>query len=343
MRQSEWLGRQMRGLRQRAERQWLLGRIINRRRALRPVRLRLDRIGADDILVFSTLRNERVRLPFFLDYYRRMGVAHFLIVDNDSDDGSGDWLAGQPDVSLWHAGGSYKAARFGMDWLGWLLMRYGRGHWCLTVDPDEFLVYPHCDNRPLPALTGWLDRAGQRSFPAMLLDMYPKGPVDARPYAEGQDPFAIARWFDPANYSIRKDRRYGNLWIQGGPRARAFFADDPLAGPALNKIPLVKWHWRQVYVSSTHMLLPRALNLTYDENGGEAASGCLLHAKFLSPLAAKAAEELDRRQHYADSQEYRAYHRAMGQGADLWCPQSCEYRDWRQLEDLGLMSRGDWA
>ena len=52
-----------------------------------------------------------------------------------------------------------------------------------------------------------------------------------------------------------------------------FFSDQPENAPALNKIPLVKWHRSYVYASSTHALLPRGLNLTYDENGGEKASG----------------------------------------------------------------------
>ena len=57
------------------------------------------------------------------------------------------------------------------------------------------------------------------------------------------------------------------------------------------------------------MLLPRGLNLVYDEWGGEKASGCLLHAKFLDTFAVKAEEEMARGQHYANSHEYRAYRR----------------------------------
>jgi hypothetical protein len=38
---------------------------------------------------------------------------------------------------------------------------------------------------------------------------------------------------------IERNWTFGNLWIQGGPRARRFFADDPERAPALNKIPLV--------------------------------------------------------------------------------------------------------
>lgn len=330
-------------LRLRLERQHLIFRAIRSRKALYPIADRTGRIGPTDILCCVTLRNERARLPWFLDYYRGMGVRHFLMVDNASDDGSGIYLRRQPDVSLWLTEASYKGARFGMDWMNWLLLRHGRGHWCLTVDPDEFLVYPHMEHRPLSALTGWLEATGRRSFPAMLLDMYPKGHIEDAICSEGQDPFRVARWFDPANYSIRKNDHFGNLWIQGGPRTRVFFARDPLSGPALNKIPLVKWDLRYAYVSSTHMLLPRGLNLVYDEDGGERISGCLLHAKFLSSFTAKSAEELDRRQHYGNSQEYRAYHAGLHRGDQLWCSESREYRDWRQLEDLGLISSGNWA
>lgn len=299
-------------------------------------------IAPDAILCFVTQRNEAVRLPWFLDYYRGLGIDHFLVVDNNSDDGSRALLARQADVSLWTTAASYKRARFGMDWMNWLLFRHGRGHWCLTVDPDELLVYPHCDRRPLRALTDWLDSSCNRSFPAMLLDMYPRGGVADIAYRAGQDPLEIAAWFDPANYMIRKNGEFGNLWIQGGPRTRAFFADDPENAPALNKIPLVRWARPYVYVSSTHMLLPRSLNLVYDEDGGERASGILLHTKFLSTFVEKSAEELDRGQHYANSREYKAYHAVIRDQPSFWCPESVRYRDWRQLEALGLISRGNW-
>ena len=321
---------------------WLI-RALRKRRELRAVADRSAQIRPGDILLFSTQRNEGVRLPYFLQYYRNLGVNHFLIVDNDSDDQSLAYLAGQSDVSVWHTTASYKRARFGVDWLNWLQRKYGHGHWTLVVDPDEFLIYPFCDSRPLRVLTDWLDASSIKSFAAMLIDMYPKGPLNDAPYKAGQNPLEIAPWFDPGNYSIKKNARFGNLWIQGGPRMRVFFPDAPEKAPALNKIPLVKWDRRYCYVSSTHMLLPRGLNLVYDEWGGEKASGALLHTKFLDTFAAKAQEELQRKQHYAASVEYKAYAQSLAQHPDLWCKWSEKYINWRQLEILGLMSKGNWA
>ena len=314
-----------------------------KRRALSPVVNRTADIRPGDVLLFSTFRNEHLRLPYFLQYYRDIGVNHFLMVDNGSDDGGGDYLADQPDVSLWFTRASYKRSRFGVDWLNWLQMTYGHDHWTLVVDPDELFLYPFCDTRPIQALTDWLDTSGVRSFGAMLLDMYPKGRLGEQPYRAGQDPLDIAHWFDPGNYIIRKNALLGNLWIQGGPRARIFFPDNPDKAPALNKIPLVKWDRRYAYVSSTHNLLPRGLNLVYDEWGGEKASGILLHTKFLDTFTAKAEEELERRQHYSGSIEYKAYAATMQKNPELWCKWSEKYINWRQLEILGLMSKGNWA
>jgi hypothetical protein len=330
-------------LRLRAERQAKLLRCLRKSASLTARMNRTDAIRHGDILAFVTLRNEVLRLPYFLDYYRAQGVRHFLMVDNGSTDGTTQYLEAQRDVSLWVTHDSYKGASYGVDWLNHLLWRYGAGHWVLVLDVDEFLVYPFCDTRPLRALTDWLDSQGRRSFGAMLLDMYPKGPIAAQPYQSGQNPFEIARWFDSGNFSMRRNRKYNNLWIQGGVRQRVIMAQTPAKAPALNKTPLVHWSRQYAYVSSTHMLLPRGLNKVYDDAGGEYASGVLLHAKFLNTILEKAEEELQRHEHYAGSREYLAYQNSLQQSQNLWCDWSTEYINWRQLEILGLMSKGDWA
>ena len=58
-------------------------RAIRKRGELKRVADRTSQIRPDDLLLFCTQRNEGVRLPYFLDYYREMGIGHFFFVDND--------------------------------------------------------------------------------------------------------------------------------------------------------------------------------------------------------------------------------------------------------------------
>lgn len=330
-------------LKLRSRRQHLLWRAFRKRHELAPVMDRTAQIAADDVLCFLCLRNEAQRLPHFLAHHRALGVRHFLVVDNASSDGSADLLRDQADVSLWRTGASYKSSRFGMDWLSWLQLRHGHGHWCLTLDADELLIYPHWPTRPLPALTGWLDGQGRDSFGALTLDMYPEGPVSQGQVAPGEDPIRHLAWFDAGNYQIQVQPRMRNLWVQGGARARAFFADTPRRAPTLNKIPLVRWHWRYAYVNSTHALLPSRLNLVYDTEGGELTSGVILHTKFLPGITERSAEEKLRREHFCNADQYSAYYDRLTADPVLHKIVSNRYTGWRQLEALGLMSRGGWV
>ncbi len=182
-----------------------------------------------------------------------------------------------------------------------------------------------------------------RAFGAMMLDLYPKGPLAAQTYLPGQDPLEVVPWFDSGNYVTKVQPKMRNLWIQGGARARNFFAKDPRRAPTLNKVPLVRWHRNYVYVNSTHAILPRRLNAVFDESGGEVLTGILLHTKFLPVIVEKSAEERARQQHFQNSALYDDYYRSLIDSPDLWCPQSQLYTGWRQLEAMGLMSRGGWV
>lgn len=326
----------------RNKRRMLIARAIRKRRELSRVVDRTATIRRNAILCVMVIRNEAVRLPHFLAHHRRLGVSHFLVIDNGSTDGSAALLRDQPDVSLWSTHGSYRKSRFGLDWQNWLLLRYGHRHWCLTLDADELLVYPHWETRPLPALTRWLDDHGMHSFGTLMLDLYPEGRLSDREYLPGEDPLSILRWFDSGNYIVQVQPRMRNLWIQGGPRARTLFAEDPRRAPTLNKIPLVKWHWRFAYVNSTHSALPPRLNAVFDETGGERISGVLLHTKFLHTIVEKSAEEKTRRQHFADPARFGSYYDGLIADPVLRCETSQEYRGWRQLEGMGLISRGGW-
>jgi len=337
------IGGLLKAYRLRWKRRRFLFRIWRKRREIAPVIDRTGVIETDDILVFATVRNEMLSLPHFLAHYRKLGVRHFLMVDNGSDDGTAGYLKDQPDVSLWQTEHAYRLARFGMDWVGWLLWRYGQGHWCLTVDADELLVYPGCETRDLPALTAWLNRQGKASFGAVMVDLYPKGGVTDQAYMSGQDPTEVLGWFDP-DIHHQRHRYYDNLWIQGGVRDRLFFAAEPARAPTLNTTPLVRWHWRYAYVSSTHQILPARLHRdVFDFDAGQTVNGALLHTKFLPDVADRAVEDQERGQHFQNSVLYQDYYRTLATGPDLWHPGAVAYRGPESLIDAGLMCKGAWV
>ena len=186
----------LRALKLRLRRRQFLARAIRRRRQLSPVSDRTAAVRPGDVLCFLCVRNEFARLPHFLRHHRALGVRHFLVVDNASTDGTAQLLQGEPDVSLWQTSASYKASRFGMDWLGWLQLRHGHGHWCLTLDADELLIYPYLADPPLPALTDWMDA---QDLPMLWRDdagSLPKGAAWRAKLCAGQDPtdsFAMVR------------------------------------------------------------------------------------------------------------------------------------------------------
>lgn len=327
----------------RLRRKRLLWRAFRKRHEISCARRKTGSIKENDILLFACLRNEEQRLPHFLRHYRSIGVDHFLLVDNGSDDESVAYLKEQADVSLWQTQDSYKSSRFGMDWLTALQWKHGSDHWCLTVDVDELLIYPDWPERDLRTLTEDLALRGEIAMGAMMLDLYPKGPLSSAKCLPDQDPLGVIPWFDAYGYFAQKHPKMGNVQLQGGPRVRCFFADRPDRGPTLNKVPLIFWKRQYVYVDSMHIALPAILNRIYDTKAAKKETGVLLHTKFLSDAPRRAALEKSRQQHFAYAGSYDDYYDAVASDPDLWCEISVRFESSNQLVSLGLMSKGPSA
>lgn len=316
---------------------------IRHGRDLAVVRDRTASIARGDHLVVVVLRNEAPRMPFFLDHYRRIGVRHFLVIDNGSTDALMDVLGEAQDCSIWRTEASYRESNFGVHWQNHLLDRFGKGHWCLVVDPDEILVYPYWTTRSLPELTRHLEEEGRESLFTLLLDMYPEGPVTEAVYQAGEDPHALAPWFDGDGYAQKPNHEMREVWVQGGVRRRLFFRDWPQDSPALNKTPLVRWGDEFAFLSSTHKLWPRRLNVPHPK-GRTAPTGVLLHYKYLHLFQEKVVEEISRGEHYAGSREYQRYGQLLERDALVLHDSRVSVRlsDWRDLVQRGLMHVGSW-
>src|SRR5689334_12423151 len=125
-----------------------------------------------NVVLFSCVRNEELRLPYFLEYYRSRGISQMFIVDNASTDSTPDILASAPGVTVIREVGRYSASNYGTAWLRTLIQDVGLDKWCLAVDADELLVYPDSHKRSIPEMCEALATEGATALPAILLDMY---------------------------------------------------------------------------------------------------------------------------------------------------------------------------
>lgn len=300
-----------------------------------------NRLGKSDAcILFSCIRNEMHRVDFFYRYYKDLGVDHFAFIDNGSTDGFLEWSVDKADVSVWHTDKGYKKAGFGVHWCNALLRKHGTGKLCLTVDPDEFLVYPHMENRTLKDLGQHLKEIGRPCLHVLMLDAYSDRPIEETVMAPGDDPFGLCPYFDRDGY-VQRSSYMSGTFVQGGPRLRAFNRDTPKEAPALNKMPLVWWQKHYRYQSSAHLMWPWSLNRTSTKTGIP-VSGALFHFKFVSSLREKVEEEMARRQHYGGSREYKRYKENIRTALYLEGV-SVKYEGTDQLVRLGLMHVGEWV
>jgi len=268
-----------------------------------------------EIRMFSVVRDEALRLPYLLRYYRGLGVSRMFFVDHESTDGTTDLLLDEGDVHLWRARGNFRRKT---AWLHHVLRRHGVGNWCAVADADELLTYPGAEQLPLPALCKYLDAVGATALQCTLVDLFPRGPLHACSYTAGMPFTDVADHFDPA------------LRV----RERVF-----QRAPCLEKFPLLRFHPGMRLRPGRHAV----------SNARPAKTrGAMLHFKFLPDFLGSRTQRLaesaarNRLLDPAYAAETRRYAEVVESGAefDLARGGAVTYTGTAQLEELGLVRRG---
>ena len=249
------------------------------------------------IVLVACVRDEMIRVAQFLDHYRRIGVDHFVIVDNASADGTAEWLEQQPDVSLYRTSQSFAEAGCGWAWVETLLERHAAGRWCLVADADELLVYPGYPDLGLRDVIAYHEANGFTAMASLMLDMYaatlcpPQEAVgsllDLCPYYDSDGIRVACR--------VLLDRAQDRL--MGGFRQRVLGTRV-----ILNKIALFH-NGPGVRLSlSNHAIIgARCSDLR----------AVHLHFKYLADFRERVADEMARGEHWNGASEYRSYAQAL--------------------------------
>ena len=197
------------------------------------------------LTLVAMVRNEMYFLPAFLAHYRALGVSRFVILDDRSDDGSREYLAGQKDVRLLASAGAYgdpirlrlpgrwrpKATRRDHAWRNRLLERHATEAWAVHVDADEFLRLP--EGMTLPGLLARVEARAPRARVvwSVMLDVYPAH-LSALAAAPAEAPLDRARgWqFDARPHLHPRRNRHPRL-VYAGSRARLLQAHGVIRRP----------------------------------------------------------------------------------------------------------------
>lgn len=326
--------------------------------------------AAGDVQAVVVIRNEMLRLPGFLRHHRALGIRRFIFVDNNSDDGTTQYLLDQPDATVLHTDAPYGDRSAGQrKWVNDALQKYCVDRWALVLDADELFVYDACETKDIGAFCGLIEAAGARGLFAFLLDMYPVSYDDDAQAGPLEDLVAAAPCFDSDYQFMRRHdgpaSQFPDIVVRGGPRDRLLrmqrsgspwgrvrsFAQtiqrDALRRvwpsqarqlesrvlfhpPELGKVPLIKVARGFELSRGGHFSTPLSL---FTRNG------VLLHFKLMHDYVTRLQQLARAGQHWNGSLEQRWLLNALSRrgGRGLLYEGTCRYTDSRQLANQSIL------
>ena len=140
---------------------WVREQVLDRFRAA-SVPLRIRHVhgpravihGVDELAAVTIVRDGEFYLANFLAHHRRLGIRHFVMLDNGSTDGTLELLCAQPDVTVLRTSAPYKHYENVLK--RYLVRRFSSGRWNVFVDIDELFDYPGSDRLDIAGLLGYL-------------------------------------------------------------------------------------------------------------------------------------------------------------------------------------------
>lgn len=279
--------------------------------------------------VCSIVKDELFHLPAFFDHYRQLGAEQFIILDDKSGDGTGEFLRSQPDCVVLEAQQGFgdvlpSGQRAGVMWKSAIPQTFCKNRWAIYVDADELVFLPGFSC--IQDLIKHLERKNAIAIGAAMIDFYPESISDfqnaGRP-ADREAMLARYPYFDACrhldwqhgelrpvilnggvrerllrDFGIRK-RSYGSE-IDFLKRMKEFWSQLSSKRPnfaSLHKVPLVLWTEGRAYLHS------HTLNETPDVD----MILPIAHFKFTAALGQKIVTAVRTGAYSQGSRTYLAY------------------------------------
>ena len=146
--------------------------------------------GPEEVTLIALVRNGSDYLEAFFEYYRSLGIRHFVFFDNGSDDDTIAQIRKHPGTAILQSRLPWGA--FENTFRSYAARRYATDRWCLIVDMDEIFDFQGRVEIGLTGLVQYLSAKGYTAMMAQMLEMFPKAPlrdVARMPYPEVLEAF----------------------------------------------------------------------------------------------------------------------------------------------------------
>ncbi len=130
----------------------------------------------DEVGLTCMLKNGAYYLPELLEHHRALGVRHFLIIDNGSDDDTVAIASAHQDVTV--IANPLPARIYESALRAQIAQRVFRGGWLLFVDSDELAEMPHGEGRPISDFTHYCNLNGYEVVVGQSLDLFSAAPLN---------------------------------------------------------------------------------------------------------------------------------------------------------------------
>lgn len=281
----------------------------------------------EDIVLMCVEKNDIIKLKKFISHHRTIGVDKFIIIDNDSTDGTVEYLLKQKDVFLLQTKDLYTSIRR-EAWINRVIAYFGDNRWYLVLDSDELLVYNDYENRSIKDVIKYLQNNKIIRARALLLDMYAKEDY----YEDGNvdDFYDKCVYFDTNTYHIKNREDYIN--ICGGSRERVFDMS-----PCLTKYPIFYFRKKDIHCRSHYLY-------SYKENFKSDCQMIIMHYKFLPGEIEKYREIVKNQNYFRGSWAYKKYLNVMEETKKInfMYKSTCKYSNSSSFNEIDIYKKINW-
>ena len=273
-------------------------------------------IAEDSIILICVIRDEELLLPYFINHYKRIGVSHFIFIDNGSIDGTIKYILQLDDVNykLYSTNESYAQNNYGVSWVNKILDKHCKDRWCLTVDIDELLTPP--DKKSLLDIRLDMENSNSNITQTCLVDFYPSDIY--KEYAKGSPFISHSDHFDSSQNCESFYAPDTSLTIKGGSRQRLFNFDS---FPCLTKRSFFKYDFYNTHECQVgyHWILPKTFESWASMDAEKWINSSpelrftkshilIKHFKFIKPDLKKFFNtRVSRNEDWDNSSEYKSY------------------------------------